>query len=64
MENENHIKFERQFFPSGASILITVPPEILRLLRIEVADMAEIWVEGEKIIIRKKINGEQDGRTV
>jgi len=48
------VYFERKAKRSGGSIVVSIPPEILRALKIQQGDILLLSVEDGKLVVEKK----------
>jgi len=51
---KNKIKFERVLTNGTGSLRVVVPLELARALDYHAGETVEIWLEGDKIIVRRK----------
>ena len=47
------VKFKRTIRQSGGSAAIAVPPELLEALNWKIGDSVEIYIDDQKLIIKK-----------
>jgi len=47
------VYFERKAKRSGGSIVVSIPPEILRALKIKESDVLLLYVEDDKLVVEK-----------
>lgn len=50
----NKIKFERVLTNGTGSLRVVIPLELARALNYHAGDTMEIWLESDKIIVRRK----------
>jgi antitoxin component of MazEF toxin-antitoxin module len=51
---ENKIKFERVLTDGTGSLRVVIPLELVRALDYHAGETVEIWLEGDKIIVKRK----------
>jgi len=51
---KNRVKFERILTDGTGSLRVVVPLELAKTLDYHVGETVEIWLEGDRIIVRRK----------
>jgi len=51
------VYFERKAKRSGGSIVVAIPPEILKALGIQEGDLLVLWVSKNRLIVEKEVVG-------
>jgi len=56
--DEMGLRLRRTLSKSGRSLVLRIPKDIERILNLQPGQTVEIWVEDEKIIIRKVLRSD------
>jgi len=51
---KNKVKFERILTDGTGSLRVVIPLELAKALNYHVGEVVEIWLEGDRIIVRRK----------